>query len=225
MLSSEISGQNFTVTVQILVNLTSALTAQGLGAINYYSYPQNLWIRSTLMINSMKLSRQNYHQKNDIRMQQCVVENFINRGQAEPRLRIHKSKISGFEKLAFKRSKVRAGVIYENGALVLLFQFSIFNLNYLTVCAPFDVRDSGDDRQTCAHYNNAQGHLLYLIDVADNCGWEDTRAASLPPALTLKFLSAAQKQLDDQNNGVVQLQIWRNFTPSDLASTTKMWAL
>ena len=72
-------------------------------------------------------------------MHQCVVENFINRGQAEPRLRIHKSKISGFEKLAFKRGKVRAGMIYENG--------------------------------------------------------------------------------------VVQLQIWRNFTPSDLAATTKMWAL
>jgi hypothetical protein len=113
------------------------------------------------------------------------------------RLLIVLSGMNSREEYAFRNGMITGGFLYNEGGMLWLFRFyDNKGLPLFTFDAPFDARlIPADDRQLHS-IDNAEQRLLIDLHAVDDKGiLRAIRAVTLPPRLTLSFLSAVQEQL------------------------------
>lgn len=130
------------------------------------------------------------------------------------------------ESTALRSGMIKAGFLYESGSLLWLFQFYGQNGNPLiTFDAPFDIRILPDNQRNLHNIDNAEQRLAIEIHAIDEHKiLRALRLVTLPPALTLKFLSAVQEQLAAIDKPGVMAK-WMQFQPRELITNTQTWIL
>ena len=132
--------------------------------------------------------------------------------------------MSSKELTALRSGMIKSGFLYEGGALLLLFQFYGSN-GRITFDAPFDIRRLSKDRRTLPNLKNPHQRLAIEIRCIDEKKiLRALRLVTMPPAMTLKFLSAVQDQLDAIDKPGVMAG-WLQQQPEDLLNQTENWVL
>jgi hypothetical protein len=125
--------------------------------------------------------------------------------------------IDSKEKKALKSGMIKSGMLYEKGALLLLFQFYGDNGKpLLTFDSPFDVRMIPKDLLQLHSITNEFQRLAIEIHAVDNGILKVLRLVTMPPDMTIEFLSAAQEQLTELRSGDNKMQEWLNYQPVQL---------
>lgn len=134
--------------------------------------------------------------------------------------------INKYEAQALKKGALQCGLLSKNGAVLLLWQFSDKQGRpILTLDSPFDARNIPDIK--LHDVTNDKTRLLidiHIIDSATNI-IKGLRAVTMPPDLTIAFLSATQDQLTNVNNGDSQMKIWLQKEPNKIIVTTKKYLM
>jgi len=128
------------------------------------------------------------------------------------------------EQNALRSGMIKSGFLYEGGALLLLFQFYGSN-GRITFGASFDIRLLSKDRRNLPNLKNPHQRLAIEIRCIDEKKiLRALRLVTMPPAMTLKFLSAVQDQLAAINKPGVMAG-WLQQQPEDLLNQTENWVL
>lgn len=126
--------------------------------------------------------------------------------------------ISDYEAEALQKHKIEACFLHSRGAILWLFKF--YNSDGDTILvfdAPFDARLIHAKNRQLYDIDHPEQRLLIDPHAVDGAGIvRALRALTLPPALTLEFLSAVQDQLAS-NEGDQQMQNWMKYSPEHLA--------
>ena len=125
------------------------------------------------------------------------------------------------------RGDIKAGFIYEDGALLFLFQFFGKDKKpYFTFDAPFDMRIIPADKRDLHSISNAEQRIAFEIHVIDeNNICRGLRLITMPPDMTISFLSAVQEQLATLSKGDASYKKWLQQEPRDLIKKAKIWTL
>lgn len=100
------------------------------------------------------------------------------------------------EQTALRSGMIKAGFLYEGGAMLFLFQFYGAGKPLLTFDAPFDIRLYQENRRNLHNIDNAHQRLAIEIHAIDEKKiLRALRLVTMPPDMTIKFLSAVQEQL------------------------------
>lgn len=148
--------------------------------------------------------------------------NFLNKNGNV--LQINISNLTDGELLALKKGKIKAGFIYERGDLLWLFQFSDKRGPVFTLDAPFDARRIPHDLVALHDITNERQRLAIDIHVIDRGTLRALRVVTMPPKLTVQFLSAAQEQLSTLQSGTA-LSFWMSKPADTLARETALYEL
>jgi len=156
--------------------------------------------------------------------QDAAVADFLRSGGN--RLLIVLSGMTSAEERAFGSGMITAGFLYQDGALLWLFRFyGKDNRPLFTFDAPFDARVIPDADIQLHNIDNAEQRLVIDIHAVDDKGiLRAIRAVTLPPSLTLAFLSAVQEQLAT-TAGAQQMAVWLQQQPEQLANLIKLETL
>ena len=131
------------------------------------------------------------------------------------------------EQNALRSGMIKAGFLYEGGAMLLLFQFYGAGAGkpLLIFDAPFDIRLLSAARRNLHNIENPEQRLAIEIHAVDEKKiLRALRVVTMPPAMTLKFLSAVQDQLAAIDKPGVMTR-WMQQEPSDLIRQTENWVL
>ena len=130
------------------------------------------------------------------------------------------------EQNALRSGMIKSGFLYEGGALLLLFQFYDSNGKpLLTFDAPFDIRIlPHDDRNWHCIDNDRQRLAIEIHAVDEHKILRAIRVVTMPPLMTLSFLSAVQDQLAAIDKPGVMAK-WMQQQPEDLLNQTENWVL
>ena len=117
--------------------------------------------------------------------------------------------------------------MFKNSAILFIWQFVDPDTNapVLTLDSPFDARFIEDIRLD--DITGAEDRLLvegHIVDTSTNI-IKGLRAVTMPPDMTVAFLSAVQEQLSSHQSGTEQIQAWMAYQPVDLIKQTKMWVM
>lgn len=130
------------------------------------------------------------------------------------------------ERAALKVGSLHCGLLSEDGAILFLWQFCdsqgdpVFSFD-----SPFDVRLI--ENPTLHDITNSEQRLtvdLHAIERTTNVV-VTLRHITMPPELTLAFLSAAQDQLVNPDSGVAKMNEWMRLEPRQLVAKTKMYEM
>jgi hypothetical protein len=134
--------------------------------------------------------------------------------------------MSAKEEKALRSGMIKSGILYEAGSMLLLFQFYGDNGRpMLTFDAPFDVRLLPASERNLHNIENAEQRLTIEIHGVDGKRiLRALRLVTMPPAMTLKFLSAVQDQLAAINKPGV-MRGWLQLPPVKLLAQTETWIL
>jgi hypothetical protein len=135
--------------------------------------------------------------------------------------------MSSKEEKAVRSGLIKAGLLYEAGTMLWLFQFYGDNGRpLLSFDAPFDVRILPADERNLHSIENAEQRLLIEIHLVDERKiLRGIRVVTMPPALTLKFLASVQDQLVESRSGEGVMRKWQNSEPIELIQATETWVL
>ena len=131
------------------------------------------------------------------------------------------------EQTALRSGMIKAGFLYEGGAMLFLFQFYGAGAGkpLLTFDAPFDIRLYPENRRNLHNIDNAHQRLAIEIHAIDEKKiLRALRLVTMPPDMTIKFLSAVQEQLAAIDKPGVMNQ-WLQHEPHELIKKTKTWVL
>ncbi len=130
------------------------------------------------------------------------------------------------EATALRSGMIKAGFLYEGGAMLLLFQFYGDNGKPLiTFDAPFDIRILPTTERNLHCIDNSEQRLAIEIHAVDERKiLRALRLVTMPPEMTLKFLSAVQDQLAAIDKPGVMAS-WLQQQPHDLIKHTDNWIL
>ena len=130
------------------------------------------------------------------------------------------------EQTALRAGMIKAGFLYESGSMLFLFQFYGSNGKpLLTFDAPFDIRIlPHDDRNWHGIDNDRQRLAIEIHAVHEKKILRALRMVTMPPDMTLKFLSAVQDQLAAIDKPGVMAK-WMQQQPEDLLKQTENWVL
>lgn len=130
------------------------------------------------------------------------------------------------EEAALRSGMIKAGMLYEGGAMLLLFQFyGNDGKPLLTFDAPFDIRLLPPNQRELHNIDNDRQRLAIEIHgVDDKLILRALRVVTMPPDMTIKFLSAVQDQLAAINKPGVMAR-WMQSQPHELMRTTETWIL
>ncbi|KJV08079.1 hypothetical protein VZ94_00535 [Methylocucumis oryzae] len=119
------------------------------------------------------------------------------------------------------------GMLYEKGAMLLMFQFYGSNGKpLLSFDCPFDVRLIPKDKLQLHSIDNAEQRLAIEIHVVDeNNTVRVLRYVTMPPDMTLAFLSSVQEQLVELNNGQSVMANWMKHPIDQLIKQGKTWTM
>lgn len=141
-------------------------------------------------------------------------------------LQIALSGMNAKEEKALRNGMIKAGFLYEAGAMLLLFQFYGDNGKpLLTFDAPFDIRLLPSKERNLHNIDNAEQRLTIEIHgVDDKRILRALRLVTMPTEMTLAFLGAVQDQLAAVNKPGVMAG-WLQLQPVDLIQQTQTWIL
>jgi len=131
------------------------------------------------------------------------------------------------EQKALRSGMIKSAILYADGAMLLLFQFYGDNGKpLLTLDAPFDIRILPEDQRNLHSIDNAEQRLAIEIHGIDEKKIiRALRLVTMPPAMTIKFLSVVQDQLTSVDPGNRKMNSWLMQQPNDLINTTETWIL
>ncbi|MDD2885293.1 MAG: hypothetical protein PHT48_09645 [Dechloromonas sp.] len=130
------------------------------------------------------------------------------------------------ELFALKKGKIKAGFMYQNGAMLWIFEFCDKTGPVLTFDAPFDARLIPRDRLQLHNIDNAEQRLAIEIHAIDT-GQQPPivkalRLVTLSPAMTRSFLLAVQEQMAETQTGEEIKRRWYASAPHQLAKLIKL---
>jgi hypothetical protein len=131
------------------------------------------------------------------------------------------------EQASLRSGMIKAGFLYEGGALLLLFQFYGAGAGkpLITFDAPFDIRLLSKAKRNLHNIENPEQRLAIEIHAVDEKKiLRALRVVTMPPSMTLKFLSVVQDQLAAINKPGVMAG-WLQQQPEDLLNQTENWVL
>ena len=130
------------------------------------------------------------------------------------------------EQNALRSGMIKAGFLYEGGAMLLLFQFYGSNGKPLiTFDAPFDIRLLSAAKRNLHNIENPEQRLAIEIHAVDEKKiLRALRVVTMPPAMTLNFLSAVQDQLAAIDKPGVMAK-WMQQQPEYLIKKVENWIL
>lgn len=141
------------------------------------------------------------------------------------RLLITMPNISNYEAKALRKGEMRGGFFAESGAILFIWQFCDKGKPVITLDSPFDARVVPDIRLHDINSKESRLNIdVHIVDLASKIV-RGLRSITMPPDLTVQFLSAVQDQLCDNNSGEQQYQRWMACQPHELVGKTKMWVL
>jgi hypothetical protein len=131
------------------------------------------------------------------------------------------------EQKAIRSGMIKSDLLYKNGAMLLLFQFYGGNGKLLlTFDAPFDIRLLPSADRYLPNIENAEQRLAIDLHAVDGNGiLRALRLITMPPGMTIKFLTAAQDQLVETRSGAKEMAEWLRLQPDELINKTKTWVL
>jgi hypothetical protein len=130
------------------------------------------------------------------------------------------------EQNALRSGMIKAGFLYESGAMLFLFQFyGGDGKPLITFDAPFNIRILPVDERNLHNIDNERQRLAIEIHAVD--GHKILRAlrvVTMLPDMTVKFLSAVQEQIAAiDKHGVMSR--WMNQQPDELINQCETWIL
>ncbi len=130
------------------------------------------------------------------------------------------------EETALRSGLIKAGMLYDGGAMLLLFQFyGNDGKPLITFDAPFDIRLLPSKERNLHNIENTEQRLTIEIHgIDENKILRAIRLVTMPPAMTIKFLSAVQDQLSAINKLGVMAG-WMQQQPNQLINKTETWIL
>jgi len=133
--------------------------------------------------------------------------------------------LSKDELFSFKKGKIKAGFLYEKGDLLWLFRFYGKKGASLTLDSPFDVRSIPDELLALHDVTDRKQRLVIDIHVVDETNTvRALRSVTMPPALTVEFMSAVQEQISTLEKNAA-LERWLAINPDHLAKKTRLYEL
>jgi hypothetical protein len=134
--------------------------------------------------------------------------------------------MSSEEEDSLRAGMIKAGLLYKSGSMLFLFQFYDTNgMPLLTFDAPFDIRQYPAKLRNLINVENSNQHLAFQIHVVDeNKILQVIRLVTMPPELTLIFLSAIQEQLAGIDKPGVMEQ-WLQLESDELIKQAQTWIL
>jgi len=108
-----------------------------------------------------------------------------------------------------------------------LFQFYGDNGRPLLIFdAPFDIRLLSSEDRYLHNIDNAEQRLAIDLHGVDGNGiLRALRLVTMPPGMTVKFLSAVQDQLTEIRRGDIEMAEWLRLQPTELIKKTETWVL
>ena len=130
------------------------------------------------------------------------------------------------EQSALRSGMIKAGFFYESGSMLFLFQFYGSNGKPLiTVAAPYDIKNLPASKRNLHNIDNERQRLAIEIHAVDEKKiLRALRRATMPPDMTVKFLSAVQDQLSAINCPGI-LERWMQKRPDELITQCETWVL
>lgn len=127
---------------------------------------------------------------------------------------------------ALKKGNLFCGVLAMNGAILFLWQFhDKKGRPVLTLDSPFESRVIQDIN--LHDIENSRQRLLIQVHIVDSTTnkVKGLRALTMPPELTIEFLTKVQEQLSSIDNGEAQMQSWMRKQPNHLISQVKRYQM
>lgn len=133
--------------------------------------------------------------------------------------------MSAKEQAAIESGMIVAGLLYEHGAMMLFFQFYGDEKPEITFCAPYNVRMLPADNRVLPNIENPEQRFPFEIHAIDgNKILRVIRKTTMPPDMTIAFLSAVQDQLMSiEKPGV--MRGWLERRPDYLIKQSLAWVL
>ena len=118
-------------------------------------------------------------------------------------------------------------ITHDSGSMLLLFQFYGAGAGkpLITFDAPFDIRLLSAAKRNLHNIENPEQRLAIEIHAVDEKKiLRALRVVTMPPSMTLKFLSAVQDQLAAIDRPGVMAK-WMQQEPHDLIKQVENWIL
>lgn len=153
-----------------------------------------------------------------------AISDFLRQGSN--RLLITMFDISKEEEKILRKGEMRCGFLKKGGAILFLWQFKDKKGKpFLTLDSPFDARLINDIELYDIDNKEVRVSVdVHIVDISTNLV-RGLRSITMPPGLTLEFLSAVQDQIVCLNNGDDQIQKWMSVEPHVLCKQTTMWLM
>jgi hypothetical protein len=135
--------------------------------------------------------------------------------------------ISKEEEAVLRKGVIKAGILYDSGAMLIIFQFYKNNKPFFTFDAPFDIRILPPDVRDLPDINKPVDRLAFDIHIVDSQTntIRGLRYITMSPDMTLFFLSSVQDQLASLQNGDAVHALWLQHDPAVLFGMSKKWTL
>jgi len=129
------------------------------------------------------------------------------------------------EQTAIESGMIVAGLLYEHGAMMLFFQFYGGEKPEITFCAPYNVRMLPADNRVLPNIDSPRQRFEFEIHAIDGDKiLKVTRKTTMPPDMTIIFLSAIQDQLATPEKPGV-MRGWQERKPDYLIKQSQAWVL
>jgi hypothetical protein len=153
-----------------------------------------------------------------------AIADFLREGSN--RLLIAINDISKDEEKALRKGELRCGILVKNGAILLLWQFrDKSGKPVFTLDSPYDARSINDIQLYDIQNSETRINIdVHIVDLSSKLV-RGLRSITMPPSLTLEFLSAVQDQIASLEAGNAQLDRWMCMEPHALTKQTHMWLM
>ncbi len=128
---------------------------------------------------------------------------------------VYLSGMDAAEEYALKKGNIQAAILTDNGNIILIFQFLGRRKEpVLTLDCPFDARLIPSDIRQLHSITNSEQRLAIEVHAIDERIIRGLRLVTMPPDMTLEFLSAVQDQLAVPKKP--EPAAWMQYQPHEL---------
>lgn len=147
-------------------------------------------------------------------------------GSVEKVLQIVLPDMNTAEQKALRAGMVKMCLLYETGAMLLVFQFyGDSGKPLLTFGTQFDIRQFPAQHKLHSADHANQGLDIEIHGVDDRGVLRAFRTVIMPPAMAKIFFCTVQDQLAESNSGASILAQWLRIEPTDLINDADKWVL
>jgi len=147
-------------------------------------------------------------------------------GSIEKVLQIVLPNMNAAEQKALRAGMVKTCLLYEAGAMLLVFQFyGDSGKALLTFGTQFDIRQFPAQHKLHSEDPANQGLDIEIHGVDDKGILRAFRTVIMPPDMAKIFFCTVQDQLAESNSGISTLAQWLRSEPTDLINDAEKWVL